>query len=201
MITPLSLFLTMSMPPTTLYRTEHLRRHADTFLDPRTPLLNERTLLARLASDQTVVAEPFIGGLFRHHNGQQSYLGQLDGNQLSGRAVAAEWPIMAEALDKIWQTQADRHDDLVADIISRFADHHILECYHRATQASGPNGLLRHVSGILRQVAARRGLDLDPPPPPPLPPSLRAKEVVRACTPPIVWSTLRKLVRRTANGR
>jgi glycosyltransferase involved in cell wall biosynthesis len=193
-ITPLSLFLTMSMPPTTLFRTEQLRRHADAFLDPRTPLLNERTLLSRLASDRDVIAEPYIGGIFRQHMGQHSYL-----EQLNGQALPTQWRIMADTLDGIRNGQADRHDELLAEIFGRFADGFIVEYYHRLMQSPGNNRLLGDVAGLLRRVAAERGLDLDPSPRRARPTVAgRAKEVVRGCTPPFVWAALRRLARRPA---
>lgn len=70
-VIPLSLFSTLGFSPVAVFRKSALEE-AIQYMDRPYWLLTERTILSKVAIQGDVIIDPFIGGLFRAHEGQMS---------------------------------------------------------------------------------------------------------------------------------
>jgi hypothetical protein len=111
-IAPLSLFLSVAIPPTIAFRTEVLRRHQGYWTDLRIPLFVERTLLAAVGSDSNIVAAPHIAGVFRRHDSQFSEIELHRNGQ-----YRPQWTVMASVLDGIAQESNRQCAEVLSDTV------------------------------------------------------------------------------------
>jgi len=72
LMAPLSLCVSVAIPPVVAFRTNFLRAISSWFLEKNTVLYAERLLLVAAAQSGRVVAAPHVAGMFRQHPGQFS---------------------------------------------------------------------------------------------------------------------------------
>jgi len=66
LVAPLSLMMSVAIPPTIAFRTSILREYLG-LMDGKSPLYTERSVLAAVASRGSIVVDPRVGGFFREH--------------------------------------------------------------------------------------------------------------------------------------
>ena len=188
LVLPLSLFVSFAIPPAQIFRTAHLRRFAAHFADPTFPLYTERTLLTAVARQQTIVADPYVAGMFRQHEQAQSTL--LMSQQ---GAEVGQWIRMAQVLEELDAPQPRGWVPLLRDYLTQIGLP-VLQDWRLAARAWPQEiGLCAVVRQLLENEGQRRGV-LHPQPP--LTRAGRIKQFVRWCLPPCLIDTLRAVRRR-----
>ncbi|MFN9370506.1 MAG: glycosyltransferase family 2 protein [Planctomycetaceae bacterium] len=187
LVLPLSLFLSFAIPPAQIFRTAHLRRFAAHFADPTFPLYTERTLLTAVSKQQTIVADPYVAGMFRQHEQAQSTL--LMSQQ---GAEVGQWVRMVQVLEELDAPQPRVWGPLFRDYLTQIG-RPVLQEWRLAAHAWPPEiGLCAEVRQLLEDEGQRRAI---PHPQPPLTGAARARQFARWCLPPCVIDTLRAVRR------
>jgi Glycosyl transferase family 2 len=96
LIAPLSLMVSVAIPPVVAFRTAALKSCLPR-CNPAIPLFVERTLLADVASQGEIVLEPYVAGVFRSHAKQIFRVMQSE----DAGAKQQQWLQMARQLDTI----------------------------------------------------------------------------------------------------
>lgn len=93
---PLSLLISTAMPPTAVFRTEALRKKVKCLLDENNFLFGERTLIASVALDASVIVDPRISGIFYSHEAQGSAI-----NYFVEGGIEKKFAYMASTLENL----------------------------------------------------------------------------------------------------
>ncbi len=118
LISPLSLFASIAIPPTLIFHTETLRLAMQRYVE--NPLFGERTILAYAASQNSILVEPYVGGFFRIHDKQGHR--EVDRVKIKHdlwRAMALELHELAKSWDADWE------DSLRSEFATIALDHRV----------------------------------------------------------------------------
>ncbi len=167
LIAPLSLFVSVAIPPVVAFRTDALRA-AIARSDQSIPLFMERTILADVALQGEALFDPCVAGIFRSHPQQGFRLMQAD----DPGAMHRQWLQMARQLDWLPFRRSWRWQERLQKAVTELSVQQRQEWEHQSRDWPTDIGLCREMRTAL--------LAKPPPKRVPLSPSGITKAGVRA---------------------
>jgi glycosyltransferase involved in cell wall biosynthesis len=183
---PLSLFVSVGVPPVAAFRTKELLEVKHWISDSDFPLYAERVMLADLAKVSRVYIAPHLAGVFRRHESQYSVNLQLNTVDVSRQYKDAGLQL------EVLSAGTDFTIDNFKQLIARSSESLLKQWSLLAEKLVGIGTFCDSVRAVLDEECNRRNLEIHPGP------SRRSvkgvvKTIIRELCPPVLMRQLRTL--------
>jgi glycosyltransferase involved in cell wall biosynthesis len=183
-VIPLSLWLTVAIPPAIAFRTEALRK-ALPFLDLACPLFLERMFLAEVAAEGAVIADPWVAAMFLQHPQQNSKVIMRE----AFVHYKSQWLLLANYLARLVARRGIDWEPALRELLPSVAAEDrirwVLDNVGKEIRPADDPFYQRATTLLMDSLGERAAVFAPPPPPPPRTKTAVVKDWVRDLLPPL----------------